>query len=403
MTVSLRLVAVVVFLGTVPLVAGAETYRVIPGDVLRVTLMEAEGPEDVQIDLDGRLRVPDLGSVDVVGLTLDEVEARLDATLEDAGLVLSLNSTVSIGAYAPVVVMGDVSRPGRFDYIPGMSVATALGLSGGSRADGIDPLQIERAAAEVAEQVQITGLELAGAAAEIAGLEALRAEATSIVLSPDLRAGVPGRDQARLPDLLELESEVLATALANRNEQETLWQSEIGNLERQAALLEDRLAVQRELVAQAALNLENSETLQDRGLQTAAAITRVQQADADARARVLELESLGLAIQSNLSEARRARARFLRNSDDETLGRLRAARARYQEYLLRHARALEQQAILQGGNVASLLAAEAIVPEFRIVSPRAGRADKPRIDLETALLPGDTLVVTLDVAVPGND
>lgn len=385
----------------VPHIAAADEYRVIPGDILRVSHVDVERIEEVSVDLDGRIRVTSIGSVMVAGLTLDEIEDNIDAEIANEGLILGLESTVSIGSYAPIVVMGDVSRPGRFDYIPGMGVATALGLSGGSRAlAGVDPLQLERAASEVAGQVRVTGLEIAGSAALIARLEAARDGEQTLEMAPALRDSVPAADRGRIDELLALEAEILRNAQDRAEEQMRLWNNEIVSLEEQGDILSARIVVQNDIVAQAAANLETALQLQERGLQTSNTMTRVQQAEADARARALELESLGLSIQRNLSEARRAQSRFLRNQTEETLAQLQTARARHQDAMIRHARAIEQQAILQGGNLATLISSEAIQPDFRILRSRPDVPVPDQAGLETPLMPGDTLIVTMDVAVP---
>lgn len=380
--------------------AARAPYRLLAGDTVEIRYMGAGDPVTARVDLDGRVRLVDIGGIEVAGLTLDETETAIEAALAEAGLFVDPRASVSILSYAPVVVAGDVMSPGRFDYLPQMTVATALGLSGGSHAAGISSLELSRARAEVKGQLQSLNLEISEAAAEITRLEAQLADAAPgpLQMAADLRAQIPAPDPARLDRLLASEVRILDNARSRAADMLGLWDREIETLQQQDDLYAKRIRVQEEIVANAAEDLANAQKLKDRGLQTAAAMSRAEQLDADARARALELESAQIAVTRAIAESRRQRTQFLHAKREDALAALRAARARLDDASLRYGRALEQQAILSGGNMASLLASETLEVQFSLQSPRPGRPGDAPITPETPLLPGDTLLVRVGVA-----
>jgi polysaccharide export outer membrane protein len=102
------------------------------GDTLHVSINEAPKLSgDSKVDADGKIILPQLGGVSVAGLTLDAIRARLKETLIGRGLLKSPTVLVEIAKYRPVYVGGKVKRPGAVDYEPGFTVRHALILAGG--------------------------------------------------------------------------------------------------------------------------------------------------------------------------------------------------------------------------------------------------------------------------------
>lgn len=375
----------------------AEAYRLVPGDLLRISLISTQDPQEVRVDIDGQIRLTDVGSVDVADLTLDEAETHIEAAITQAGIFVDPQTNLSVVAYAPVVVSGDVSSPGRFDYLPRMSVATALGLSGGRQVGGTSQLEIDRARAEVEGQLRTLNKDITDTVVQIARYEAELTEDALPVLSPGLLAAIPAPDPVRIDRLLAAETGIIANARARASELVALWDEEIVTLEQQRNLLGQRLEVQTEIAEMVAQDLENARELQERGLQTAARLVRAEQVDADARDRMLEIETAQTAIARLIADSRVERTRFKRGRQEESLIALRTARLTLDDLLVRHARALEQQAILAGGNIATLMASDSFVVSFTILSGRPGRGRDMDVTEETMLLPGDTLIVLVDV------
>lgn len=378
--------------------AFSSPYQLVAGDRLTLSFTSQGLEQDLSIDIDGEVRLPSIGGVVVAGLSLDEAESLIETRLVDEGSYLSPQITLSVLEYAPVVVSGDVTRPGSFPYVPAMTVGSALALSGGSQAAGVSRMEIDRARVETEGAMQGINLDIAASAVEIARLEAALSGSAEYTLPDQLRQAIPNADSIDLEALIANEAETLTTEAGQRTQLLASWKQEITTIEQQLELFSQRLTVQSEIVAQTSEDLATAESLQERGLQTASRLSSVEQREADARARVLEIESARLAATQALGDAKRAQSQFLANERETNLRRLQEARIALASNQLRYARQLEHLSILTGGNMGSLLMSDAIDVTFQIVSPRADRGDLGTVTPETRLLPGDMLMVSIEAA-----
>jgi polysaccharide export outer membrane protein len=106
-------------------------YTLRPGDRIAVTVHgHPEISGEMALDSDGLARLPLAGTVGLAGLTVRTAETRIAAALEGAW-VRDASVTVALLGHAPVFVLGEVARPGRFTYRPGMTVLEAVALAGG--------------------------------------------------------------------------------------------------------------------------------------------------------------------------------------------------------------------------------------------------------------------------------
>lgn len=370
-----------------------DLYQLVAGDQIEISHIGAEVPVTVRVDMDGQIRLPSIGVVRVSGLTLDGTEDAIEAAIVTAGLFVDPKATVSVTGYAPVLITGDVGAPGRYDYVPHLTVATALGLSGGSRVTGVDSTQIARARADLAGQVMSLNQQITTVAVRNARFAAQVARQTTFTLDDAARAQIPAPVDAVIEALVADETLILENEAARAAELLALWDEEIASLTTQQDLLAQRITVSQEIAANFAGDLEAAKVLQQRGLQTNSTMSRVEQQDAESRSRVLELESALSTIGRSISESTRQRAQFLRTKRDDALQGAAQGRIALNELLLRHANALSEVAILADGNAFAMLQSDAFELEFTIVN------DRPKVDgpvtMETRLLPGDALIVRL--------
>ncbi|MEL6641430.1 MAG: polysaccharide biosynthesis/export family protein [Pseudomonadota bacterium] len=376
----------------------ADAYRLVAGDRLSLRIAAQGISEDLMVDVDGQIRLVDVGGLTVQGLTLDEAEDRIEDVISDAGLYVDLQVTLSILEHAPLVVIGDVTRSGSVDYIPGMIVASALAMSGGSQVQGVSRLEIERARNEVEGQVKILNLEIATTVISIARIEAGMREEAEFDISPEMLAAIPNRPAIEMDVLLDAEKTLLRT---NREEADYLlafWEREIATIEENQRLFAERISLQEDIINRTSDNLRDAQALQERGLQTATRLNAAEQRAADAQARVLELESARIAAAQALSDAQRERARYIANTQANLLEALQGARVQLETLTLRYAKAVEHLAILSEGQISSLLIDGPVTLQFQLRSQREGRASVDNVTAETPLLPGDTLFVTVDLS-----
>ena len=135
-------------LATTSLLATSELraeYRLSPGDTLELSVAGAPDLKfQAPIGVDGATMLPLVGSIPAAGQTISELRRLVQEALGsrvyrrsgDGGreqpIVISPDEiTLTIAEYRPVVVTGDVSKPGEQVYRPGMTVRHAVAGSGG--------------------------------------------------------------------------------------------------------------------------------------------------------------------------------------------------------------------------------------------------------------------------------
>lgn len=107
-------------------------YRLGPGDQVRIiTVGEDSLTGEFRVDDSGTIAVPMLGSVRAAGLSPVELGNTVGTALRRNGLLRAPSVSVEVIRYRPIFVLGEVNKPGEFDYQPGMTVLGAVALAGG--------------------------------------------------------------------------------------------------------------------------------------------------------------------------------------------------------------------------------------------------------------------------------
>jgi polysaccharide biosynthesis/export protein len=107
-------------------------YRLGPGDIVRlITFGEDSLTGEFRISDTGMIALPLVGSVQAEGLSPDALAARVGKVLVQANILRSPSVSAEIVAYRPIFVLGEVSKPGKYPYEPGMTVVTAAAIAGG--------------------------------------------------------------------------------------------------------------------------------------------------------------------------------------------------------------------------------------------------------------------------------
>lgn len=115
-------------------------YRLDVGDAVSVSIEDyPEFSFSSALDPDGNVRVPFLGQISLVGLTLEEVEAKISYELGRRYLRQDPKVIASLTAFRPaqITVFGEVLRPGFYTVGAGTPLTAVLQQVGGStpRAD----------------------------------------------------------------------------------------------------------------------------------------------------------------------------------------------------------------------------------------------------------------------------
>lgn len=221
------------------------------GDTVRVTV--AETPRlngERRVDTDGMIALPQLGSVPLAGLDLDEARQRLELLLVQKGILRTPTVLVEIARYRPIYVGGRVARSGAIEFEPGLTVRHALILAGGI---GKSPGN--------ADAVNVPDLR---ARWQVASFQLLQINSSISRLDDELsRTPRPksGEETGAKPDLgavVAIDQGILADRLASWTEnqahlkdQMSLYDFEIDVLSQQADLQENEQKLATEQVARA--------------------------------------------------------------------------------------------------------------------------------------------------------
>jgi polysaccharide export outer membrane protein len=78
----------------------------------------------------GAITMPLIGSVPARGLTPHQLSASISTRLKN-GYIREPSVAVEIDTYRPFFVLGEVTYPGQYPYVPNMSVEAAVAIAGG--------------------------------------------------------------------------------------------------------------------------------------------------------------------------------------------------------------------------------------------------------------------------------
>ncbi|MGC8834727.1 MAG: polysaccharide biosynthesis/export family protein, partial [Armatimonadota bacterium] len=114
---------------------GDQEYRIKSGDVIQVIIWnESEKPVEVTVSADGKVSIPQVGILNVAGLTTEQLRARIIEKLKET--MTNPRVSVYLKQFAPdpsnrVYVLGQVVKPNWYELQPGMRLLDALWLAGG--------------------------------------------------------------------------------------------------------------------------------------------------------------------------------------------------------------------------------------------------------------------------------
>ncbi len=103
------------------------------GDKIKVTVFgEDKLTGEYDIDPGGSVSLPLAGTVQAAGLTKQELEQLLSKKLSSGNYLKNPKVTVDIATFRPFYVLGEVEKPGEYQYRGGLNVLSAIAVAGGS-------------------------------------------------------------------------------------------------------------------------------------------------------------------------------------------------------------------------------------------------------------------------------
>ena len=112
--------------------ASAEAlYQLDSGDKLRIVVFGQEGlTNSYSVSAAGTITMPLIGSVPARGLGAAQLARAIGERLRQ-GYIREPHVAVEIEAYRPFFILGEVTAPGQYAYVPNMTIETAIAIAGG--------------------------------------------------------------------------------------------------------------------------------------------------------------------------------------------------------------------------------------------------------------------------------
>jgi len=106
-------------------------YTLDSGDRLRIVVFGQDAlSNNYTVDAQGQVTLPLAGAVGARGLTTAQLSSAIAARLK-SGYVRDPSVAVEIETYRPFFVLGEVTFPGQYPYVPNMTVENAIAIAGG--------------------------------------------------------------------------------------------------------------------------------------------------------------------------------------------------------------------------------------------------------------------------------
>jgi polysaccharide export outer membrane protein len=106
-------------------------YTLDSGDKLRVVVFGQDGlSNSYAVDSSGKITMPLIGAVPARGQTTASLQLGIAAKLKQ-GFVREPHVAVEVETYRPFFILGEVTAPGQYAYVPNMTIETAVAIAGG--------------------------------------------------------------------------------------------------------------------------------------------------------------------------------------------------------------------------------------------------------------------------------
>jgi polysaccharide biosynthesis/export protein len=106
-------------------------YTLDSGDRLRVVVFGQDGLSAIYaVDASGAITMPLIGAVPARGATTASLSRAIADKLRQ-GYIREPHVAVEIESYRPFFILGEVTTPGQYPYVPNMTVEKAVAIAGG--------------------------------------------------------------------------------------------------------------------------------------------------------------------------------------------------------------------------------------------------------------------------------
>ena len=376
----------------------------------------------------GALQAPLLGAVDVGGLTMSEAVDRLRLAYIAGDLLVDPKIDLSVAAYRPIYVLGDVRKPGLIDYRPLLTVEQAVGLAGGLSTQTVSGEEQLLAEAALRGELRVIDADLAREAAVIARLRAqvMEAGAEEPAEKPAEKpaealagtsAEIPGGGALSYEDVpsavrayvsaaafavyAEGEAQLLRLEQRSAGQEKALLVSEIAAREQEIALLSERATNQTAQIALRGAELERVRSLVERGLQRSNDLPRLEREMSEAEGRVLDIARQQAEVRAEIAQLRREQSRVVETRGQTALQQLQEHLVAVDKLLARRASVEERVFLAAGWESERSRTAFSIETSYTVRRGRGAAMRTLSAERIAELAPGDVLLVSIDLPSRG--
>lgn len=350
---------------------------------------------DYMIGSSGQLALPLIGEMPVAGLTTSELAVLISERLRDRmRLAAPPDTTVEVVQYRPFYLLGQVEKPGPYQFQPGMTVLRAVSIGGGiARNRDSTMMRLQREAIVTRGELDVLMTDFDAYTAKTARLEAELAGKDKISFPPAL---TDQKDQPNITRLVQQETLIFQARQQGFATQASALKQLRDYLDEETKSIKDQLEVhetQRRLVRD---ELEKVRGLASKGLTTGTRQLELERLSA-------QLEGDGLRLGGSLIRTRQDISRT-----DISILELENKRKGEITSDLQETRKLLEQIQSKRNTAAKLVyEAEVIAPGlimqedsgdraqmvYKIVRNMQGKPVELAAEENTGVLPGDTIKV----------
>ena len=321
-----RLAAILgwICLGCAPVFAdGAGDYKLSPGDIITFDFLDdAELPLSLTITGDGQAQFPIIGGVRVAGLTVPEALDALRGEYKTRQILVEPKIALNVSTVRPIFVLGEVKSPGSFPFYTGLTVEQAVGLAGGTQSAVTNPSD------RIIARARLRG-EIEGATAEIVHEALYAARLVSQLKGQDKidLGNLPEKAQPYMQNIsmetaIEVEEQILKTDLATSKAQADILTQGIAETEQGLKILGELIEQQKQVLKSLSEDVVRASSLRERGLNTAADLSRTQRTESEEKARLLEIYSETSRSRRELGSLRLELAKLRADRENDILTKL---------------------------------------------------------------------------------
>ena len=279
----------------------AEIYWLGPQDKIKVGIYEYPNISgEVVVGPSGEVTLPLIGSLSAEGLTTEELAHSIGKRLAELEkLPVHPSVLAQIVEFRPFYISGNVDKPGRYAYEPGMTVMKAVSAAGGAfRPADPDIIRLSRDATNAEGTIQTLKITAEQLDVRIERLRAELEDRLDYLTMPEADAttemGRSFRQRERL--MFQARAKLISGQTDALTKLRTVFQAE-------AASLRERARLKRIEIDTAQQDLDRVSKLEERGIAATAQTLERQRVVADLRGEEVELSTAVLRAEQGVTQS----------------------------------------------------------------------------------------------------